>query len=817
MNRGDEPFRFQSYPWPLLSVVITTIMAIAVSAYYLSSGQFIVFQNLFYFPIIISCIYYLRKGFVFSVLLAFLYFSLIIVHTADFIIIREALIRVAIFILVAGVVTFISLRRRKAEEALRQNENKYRTMIENTGDLIYIADRKGRFSYINPTFERTLSYGEGELLGKSFSEIASPECMERLRDLFKRAMRGEDIPVYETEMVRKDGTRLSVEFNVATLYDSEGKPAGRHGIGRDTTDRKRAEEEREKIRSWRDGVNRILGSVLAPVPFDEKLKRITDGVIESFGADFCRIWIIEKGDLCIADCMHAEAVEGPHVCRYRDKCLHLQASSGRYTHIDGKAHRRVPFGAYKIGRVASGEDPSFLTNDVQHDPRVHDHEWAKSLGLVAFAGYRLKPPEGDTLGVFALFSKFPISPDMDAILEGLSRAIALVIQKDIAERALAENFKKRKELEFIVNHSPAVVWLWKAEENWPVEFVSENVSQFGYSADDFTSGRVPYASIVHPDDLPRVGAEVEQYTHENRAEFPQEYRIFTKSRDIRWIDDRTWVRRGTDGSVTHYQGIIVDISERKKAEEALRKAYKDLQETKDQLIQSGRLAALGQLASGAAHEIRNPLHIMSLLLQMLEVTGKSIDEDVKKAIDTCLEQIRRITQVLVGLDEFSRMPLTEKVPNDLNKIIDNVVVSYDAPFREAGITAEMNLEEDTPPLMLDRGKILLAIGHLVSNAVDAMRGQVTRRLRVTTEKILSKDEARGSVRIIISDTGHGIKEADMARIFDPFFTTKDPDKGKGLGLAISYGIIRDHSGTIRLENNAEGGATFIVELPVQDR
>lgn len=446
MNMKNKiPLR-PSYPWHLFALIVTTVFAIAVSLYCLNAGQFIVFQNLFYFPIIIACVYYLRKGFVFSVLLAFFYFFLVFAYTSNSTIIRETFVRVAIFIMVAGVISFLSLKQ------------------------------------------------------------------------------------------------------------------------------KRSEEGQNRVRSWREGVNRILGLVLEPVPFDEKLKRITDGVVETFGADFCRIWIIGKGDLCSAGCIHAEVLEGPHVCRYRDKCLHLKASSGRYTHIDGKAHRRIPFGVYKIGRIASGEEIRFLTNDVQHDPSIHDHEWAKSLGLAANACYRLRPTDGETLGVLVLFAKFEISPDMDAILEGLSRAIALVIQKDIAERALEEAFNKRKELEFIVNHSPAVVWLWKAEENQPVEFVSENVNQFGYMADDFTTGRIPFSSILHPDDLPRVGAEIEQYTHEGRTEFTQEYRLITQSGDIRWIDDRTWVRRGTDRSVTHYQGIIVDITDRKRVEGALRES-----------------------------------------------------------------------------------------------------------------------------------------------------------------------------------------------------------------------------------------------------
>ena len=110
--------------------------------------------------------------------------------------------------------------------------------------------------------------------------------------------------------------------------------------------------------------------------------------------------------------------EGPHACRFRDGCLHLLASSGRYTHLDGKGHRRVPFDCYKIGRIASGQALQFLTNDVANDPHVHNQEWARELGLVSFAGYRLQVPGAETQGVLALFANHPISAGEDAKLGG---------------------------------------------------------------------------------------------------------------------------------------------------------------------------------------------------------------------------------------------------------------------------------------------------------------------------------------------------------------------------------------------------------------
>jgi PAS domain S-box-containing protein len=144
-------------------------------------------------------------------------------------------------------------------------------------------------------------------------------------------------------------------------------------------------------------------------------------------------------------------------------------------------------------------------------------------------------------------------------------------EQNITQRLQTE--ARLRELEHIVNHSPAVYFLWRAAEGWPVEFVSENVRQFGYTPEDFYSGRVPYASIIHPDDLERVAAEVTSYSQEEgRTEFAQEYRIFTKSGEVLWTDDCTWMRRDEAGVITHYQGLVMDNTRQKQTEEKLLEA-----------------------------------------------------------------------------------------------------------------------------------------------------------------------------------------------------------------------------------------------------
>ncbi|MDP2218567.1 MAG: PAS domain-containing protein [Methanolobus sp.] len=152
------------------------------------------------------------------------------------------------------------------------------------------------------------------------------------------------------------------------------------------------------------------------------------------------------------------------------------------------------------------------------------------------------------------------------LMEGMWKLMQYKHTSDI----LIEALRMRRVLESVMSSSPAVVFLWRPEKDWPVEFVSDNISQFGYRVEDFTSGKILYGDIIHPSDLERVRQEVDRAFKAGFSDFSQEYRVLTKSGQVRWVDERTLIHYNKNGIVDYLQGIVVDVTERKQANNFMR-------------------------------------------------------------------------------------------------------------------------------------------------------------------------------------------------------------------------------------------------------
>ncbi len=328
---------------------------------------------------------------------------------------------------------------RLTEEALRDNVKRLRTVIEAVQEGITFSDDQGHFEAYNSKMAILTGYSAEEANASAdFTTLIYPDPKDRqeaLAGLSELTATG-IVRKAETSIRTKDGRQRFVLVST-TLIPYENRRMFLSSY-HDITERKYTE--------------RMLGllgllkeRLLETMSLGEKLKCITDGIVGIFGADFARIWLIREGDLCREGCIHARFDEGPDACHDKSRCLHLVTSSGRYVHIDGD-HRRVPFGCYKIGRVASGIDSRFVSNDVTHDPRIHNYEWAYALGLVSFAGFRLLSGEGLPIGVIALFGKQTISLVEEGLLAGLANFSSQVIQADKDREALVKSEIKYKAL-----------------------------------------------------------------------------------------------------------------------------------------------------------------------------------------------------------------------------------------------------------------------------------------------------------------------------------------------------------------------------------
>jgi len=223
-----------------------------------------------------------------------------------------------------------------------------------------------------------------------------------------------------------------------------------------------------------------------------------------------------------------------------------------------------------------------------------------------------------------------------------------------------------------------------------------------------------------------------------------------------------------------------------------------------QFVQSEKLASLGQLAAGAAHEINNPLTAILGYSDLL-IDDASIAEKPRSIASKIREQARRTKTLVTNLLSFSRQIPAERTLLDINAVVNSAVQLRRLDLRGKKIQMELQNESVLPGVRGDSNQLLQVFFNIISNAVDAMEEVGGGLLTVRTYR------ERANVIIEFSDTGPGIKKPSL--VFDPFYTTKPVGKGVGLGLSICYGLVQEHNGHISCFNRAEGGATFRIELP----
>jgi len=263
---------------------------------------------------------------------------------------------------------------------------------------------------------------------------------------------------------------------------------------------------------------------------------------------------------------------------------------------------------------------------------------------------------------------------------------------------------------------------------------------------------------------------------------------------------------------------VASALQRQSLHENIQNQFEALRFTQARLVQSEKLAAIGELIAGVAHEVNNPLTSILLRAQLLH--QQNLPADVARDLETIIAEARRATNTVRGLLNFARQQPSERKPTQVNDIIKASLdlTAYELSTRN--IAWETHLTPDLPVTLADPNQLQQVFINLVNNAWQAISdAQENGHLFVSSTVGKShfwgeKPGQQEMIRIQISDNGPGVKEELLSRIFDPFFTTKDEGRGTGLGLSICHGIIKEHDGYIWAESKPGKGTTFFIELPI---
>gem|GEM_PF-6543549 len=380
-----------------------------------------------------------------------------------------------------------------------------------------------------------------------------------------------------------------------------------------------------------------------------------------------------------------------------------------------------------------------------------------------------------------------------------------ITQRKQAEKIIENTLKELRKLEDIINRSPAVAFLCTNIEGLPIEFISANISLFGYKAADFIIDKTSFINIVHPDERAKFMNKIEELHSKFTYESVLQHMIICKNGDIKWAETKVWSIIDEGDNISHFQGVLIDITEQKKLQ--------------DQLIHAQKMEAIGHLAGGVAHDFNNILTAIIGYGYMLRMKLEK-DDILCGYVDHILTSSERAANLTNSLLAFSRKQIINPQNISLNKIIKELNKLLSRLITE-DIELEMFLSDHKLIVMADKNQIEQVIMNLVTNAKDAMPegGSITIETEmVQIDKDYIKSHGYGEIGkyalLSITDAGCGIDAEIQKRIFEPFYTTKEIGRGTGLGLSIVYGIIKQHNGYINVYSEKDKGTTFKIYLPI---
>ncbi|MFB3916534.1 MAG: PAS domain S-box protein [Terriglobales bacterium] len=640
----------------------------------------------------------------------------------------DTVLRLSVFVLVCGVSIGLSYRRHLAEERLRSRARHFRRVVEHTSDLITIVDADGVIQYQSPSLHRVLGFAPAEVVSKTVFDFVAPAEIAALREFLQgRPHATGEMPALEFHFRTRNGDYRVLECVADAVLDD----AAKFGIvlaSRDVTDRRRASEN-----------------------FRTLVESAPDAIV---GVD-------ERGRIALVN-SQAEKMFGYSRQELLGQSLEMLVPERfREAHV---AHRK-DFNAHPVIRPMG-------TRATLTACRKDGTEFSTEISLSP-----IQTEKG--LLVTSIIRDITERKKVEDERAQLIREQAARVEAEAAQRRFHD----------LVQDLDAIVWEVDLQ-SWMFTFVNKRAEQMlGYPLQRWLESPDFWLEHVHPDDRGAVVHLLRSVTRETPRHF--EYRAIAADGRQLWLRLLVYVVRDPDNRPRQLRGLMVDITDRKQAEETLRVSEK--------------LAATGRLAASIAHEINNPIAAVTNLLYLLDERS-DLDDEAKRYVHLAQEELTRVAHITRQMLGFYR-DSTSPVPVNLAEVLENTLELFSHQFRAEDVRVQKDFDE-VPPLRAFPGEMRQVFSNLLLNSLEALGGSGVIRLRIKSSRDW-RDFSRYGIRLSFADNGHGIRPEHLEHIFEPFFTTKGQN-GTGLGLWVSYGIIEKHGGVIRVHSSTRAGRSGTV-------
>ena len=438
---------------------------------------------------------------------------------------------------------------------LKESKRNFDSLFELTNDAIFLIDLDGNYLSANQRAADLLGFDLSKITEISAYDSIVPEEHPNAYNKLLEVKGGGVLPIYERTFRKRNGVVFTAEVNLSIVRDDEGNDLYIQSIVRDISERKNFEFALKRDRTvFRD----LALKVLETKDMIEFSKFALQYIIENFDLEFGTIRIFDEKEALLKPI----AVYGL-TKSMEENIIALSLKDKEYI----------------ASYILTSKKPIFEPDTSKARKLQNFRERLALYDIKSLIAWPLIDSENKVVGVIQLSSsKVKDFTAEDKILfESISQLLAIGLEKYLIELELSKVFDEQQQLFEIINLSPAIVFLWRNEKDWPVDFVSDNISEFGYSVEEFLDGSVNYRGLIHEEDVRKEGLSHELYQHkDSQYKFPLEYRIKNKNGDLRWIMEYSTPRTNNDGTITHYYGIIFDITNRKMNEYSLEKERKAL-------------------------------------------------------------------------------------------------------------------------------------------------------------------------------------------------------------------------------------------------